>query len=160
MPALVARDEGALTRAILRSCEVKAEVVAADEKEQSIRAILNFGHTFGHAIETEMGYGQWLHGEAVAVGMLFALDLTVREGNVDAAELPRLTNLLANAMLPTKAPSEVTVDKFLEHMSVDKKVIDKKLRLVLLKSIGQALTTSDFSHENLLATLNETKYRD
>lgn len=159
MAALMAKDSEALTHAIRRSCEVKAEVVAADETEQNLRAILNFGHTFGHAIETELGYGAWLHGEAVATGMLLALDLSVREGSVDQAELAKLTQLLQAADLPTKVPASLGVEAFLKHMAVDKKVVDKKLRLVLLESIGRAVTTSEFSHDNLRQTLIDASYR-
>ncbi len=150
---LLALDELALAYAIERSCQNKAEVVAADEREGGIRAILNLGHTFGHAIETAQGYGNWLHGEAVATGMLMAMDLSVRQGWLPAQELTRLKRLLEKANLPIRSPFDMTEAKFLALMAVDKKVLDGQLRLVLLERIGRAAVTSDFSLDNLKATL-------
>jgi 3-dehydroquinate synthase len=141
MPALVARDAQALAEAIRRSCENKAAVVAADELEQDdIRALLNLGHTFGHAIETGMGYGVWLHGEAVATGMLMAADLSWRLGWIDEAAVTRTRDILLKAGLPVVPPA-LSVDEYLEHMAVDKKVKDGQLRLVLLKQLGAAVVS-------------------
>lgn len=140
---LIALDEVALTEAILRSCQNKADVVSQDEKESGIRAILNLGHTFGHAIESAQGYGQWLHGEAVAMGMLIALNLSHRMGWIEAKELGRLESLLQAAGLPTRVPESMGNQQFLDLMSLDKKVIDGRLRLVLLEKLGRALISTD-----------------
>lgn len=141
---LMARDASLLSEAIYRSCVNKAKVVAADEREGGLRAILNLGHTFGHAIETAQGYGEWLHGEAVAVGMLMAADFSARLGWIDSKSVDTLRDLLTRAKLPMRPPQGMSVDQFLSLMAVDKKVLDGQLRLVLLKSIGHAITTSDF----------------
>lgn len=150
--SLVRCDEAVLTEAIFRSCENKAKVVGADEKEAGIRAILNLGHTFGHAIETAQGYGEWLHGEAVAVGMLLAADLSCRMGWLETSQVSGLQDLLQRAHLPVRPPA-MTVEQFLSLMSVDKKVLDGRLRLVLLKAIGEAIVTSDLDIEQVSATL-------
>ena len=150
---LISRDPETLIYAIERSCADKAGVVAEDEKESGMRALLNLGHTFGHAIETGMGYGQWLHGEAVAAGMCMAADLSRRMGWIDADDCQRIDNLIGKASLPTKAPAELSADRFLELMSVDKKVLDGKLRLVLLKALGKSIVTEDFDVKALSATL-------
>lgn len=149
---LMAREPSALAEAILRSCENKARVVASDEKESGIRAILNLGHTFGHAIETVQGYGNWLHGEAVAAGMVLAADLSVRKGWLDAEQLPRLIALLQQAKLPVEPP-EMSQQQFLDLMAIDKKVLDGQLRLVLMKSLGDAVVTSDVSEQEVRDTL-------
>jgi 3-dehydroquinate synthase len=149
---LLAGDEAALAYAVLRSCENKANVVAQDEHEGGIRAILNFGHTFGHAIETAQGYGNWLHGEAVAAGMVMAADLSMRRKDISNADFIRIKNLLERAHLPTKAPHDMSPQQFVELMGVDKKVIDGRLRLVLLKSLGSAITTSDIDEKLLMET--------
>lgn len=149
---LMSGDEAALTYAVLRSCENKAGVVAQDEHEGGIRAILNLGHTFGHAIETAQGYGNWLHGEAVATGMVMAADLSMRRGDISKDDLQRIINLLQRANLPTKAPVDMTPDQFVELMGVDKKVLDGRLRLVLLKALGQAIVTSDIDTMLLMET--------
>src|SRR5690606_33722035 len=143
MPALMARDKSALAYAVERSCQIKAEVVAQDEREGGVRAILNLGHTFGHAIETAQGYGNWLHGEAVAAGMVMAADLSWRRGGISQAELDRTVALLQQARLPVKAPADMTDETFLSLMGVDKKVLDGRLRLVLLEGMGKAIVTSD-----------------
>ncbi|BFM05192.1 3-dehydroquinate synthase [Halioxenophilus aromaticivorans] len=143
MDALLACDKQALGHAIHRSCEIKAEVVAQDEREGGIRAILNLGHTFGHAIETAMGYGVWLHGEAVAAGMLMAADLSRRMGMLDQSVVDRTQALLLKAKLPVVTPAEITDKQYLSLMSVDKKVLDGKIRLVLLKGLGEAMVTSE-----------------
>jgi 3-dehydroquinate synthase len=141
MPALVAREPQVLAEAIRRSCENKAAVVAADELEQNdVRALLNLGHTFGHAIETGMGYGVWLHGEAVATGMLMAADLSMRLGWIDAVAVTRTRDILVKAGLPV-LPPDLSVEEYLEHMAVDKKVKDGQLRLVLLQKLGAAVVS-------------------
>ncbi|WP_067518810.1 3-dehydroquinate synthase [Endozoicomonas ascidiicola] len=154
MDKLLERDNDALSYAILRSCQNKADVVAEDEKESGIRAILNLGHTFGHAIETYTGYGSWLHGEAVAVGMVMAADLSLREGDISKEEYRGLVELIEKANLPVEPPAGMTPEHFIELMSVDKKVLDGQLRLVLLKEVGVAVVTQDFNLDNLRATLN------
>lgn len=153
MAALMARDPRALAYAIERSCQNKAEVVAQDETESGIRATLNLGHTFGHAIESHQGYGQWLHGEAVGAGMLQAADLSWRMGNISAPELEALRALLQQAGLPVTGPADMTVDDYLSRMLVDKKVLDGRIRLVLLQRIGEACITSEVPRELLLQTL-------
>lgn len=154
--ALRARDKAALATAIERSCAIKAEIVAADERESGMRALLNLGHTFGHAIETGTGYGNWLHGEAVAAGMLMAADLSARHGWLDHADVQRTESILRQAGLPTEPPATMDEQQFMELMAVDKKVIDGGLRLVLLKRIGKAVVTADFQPELLSETLRAT----
>ncbi len=135
---LLVRDAEALTYAVRRSCANKAEVVAADEHEQGERALLNLGHTFGHAVETGLGYGEWLHGEAVAAGTLIAADLSRNLGWLSQEELSRIEQLFIRSDLPIKVP-KLGVERYLELMSHDKKVQDGRLRLVLLESIGKAV---------------------
>ncbi len=154
MQALRALDSAALTEAIRRSCAAKAAVVGADERESGLRATLNLGHTFGHAIETHMGYGVWLHGEAVAAGTVMALEMSMRLGWIDQAERDRGIRLLQDADLPVVPPQEMTPAHFMEHMAVDKKVLDGRLRLVLLRQMGEAVVTDDYSKEILQATLS------
>jgi 3-dehydroquinate synthase len=153
LESLLAREPEALAYAILRSCESKAEVVAADELESGNRALLNFGHTFGHAIEAGAGYGAWLHGEAVGAGMCMAADLSARMGWIDSAALCRTRRLVAAARLPTAPPADLSADRLSELMSVDKKVLEGRLRLVLLRSIGEAAVTDAFDPALLRATL-------
>jgi 3-dehydroquinate synthase len=141
---LLARDPEALSHAIHRSCQNKAEVVAADETEAGVRAILNLGHTFGHAIETGMGYGNWLHGEAIAAGMAMAAEFSQRLGWLTRSDVSRIETLLRRARLPVKPPAELTAARLRELMSVDKKVVAGQLRLVLLKRLGEAVVTADF----------------
>ncbi|MCU7850619.1 MAG: 3-dehydroquinate synthase [Candidatus Thiodiazotropha sp. (ex Monitilora ramsayi)] len=155
MDGLLSRDQVTLATAIERSCRCKAAVVAADEKEAGQRALLNLGHTFGHAIETGMGYGEWLHGEAVAAGMCMAADLSCRLGWLSEQELERAKALIASAGLPTEPPAQMSKEKFISLMSVDKKVLDGKLRLVLMKAIGSTLVTDDFDMKKLSETLSE-----
>ncbi|MBU3055150.1 3-dehydroquinate synthase [Pseudomonas indica] len=154
MSALRALDSAVLTEAIERSCAAKARVVGVDERESGLRAILNLGHTFGHAIETHQGYGVWLHGEAVAAGTVMALEMSVRLGWISAEERNRGIRLLQRAGLPVVPPVGMTPDDFLEHMAVDKKVLDGRLRLVLVRRLGDAVVTSDFPQEILQATLS------
>ena len=153
MNALRARDKQALAYAIERSCSIKAEIVAADERESGQRALLNLGHTFGHAIETGTGYGNWLHGEAVATGMLMAADLSARHGWLSPDMVQRTEQLLQSAGLPTAPPAAMNEAQFMELMAIDKKVVDGELRLVLLKAIGDAVVTGDFKAELLVETL-------
>ena len=145
MDALLRREPAALAYAIERSCQDKACIVAADEKESAQRALLNLGHTFGHAIETGMGYGEWLHGEAVATGMVLAAELSAHQGWIDEAVVERIRRLLVKANLPVQAPKSLSSEQFLELMAVDKKVLDGKLRLVLMKGLGESVITSEAS---------------
>ncbi|MET0266944.1 MAG: bifunctional shikimate kinase/3-dehydroquinate synthase AroKB [Duganella sp.] len=148
---LVARDKAALAYAIARSCEIKADVVRQDEREGGLRAILNFGHTFGHAIEAGLGYGEWLHGEAVGCGMVMAADLSQRMGLIDAATVARVRALVAAAGLPVKAPDLGTA-RWLELMEVDKKNEGGAIKFILLKPLG-APSITNAPQELLLATL-------
>jgi shikimate kinase/3-dehydroquinate synthase len=148
---LMARDKGALAYAIARSCEIKADVVRQDEREGGLRAILNFGHTFGHAIENGLGYGAWLHGEAVGCGMVMAADLSQRMGLVDEATVARMRALVAAAGLPVKAP-DLGVARWLELMEVDKKNEGGAIKFILLKPLG-APSITNAPQELLLATL-------
>ena len=135
--ALLARDAAALLHAVGRSCEIKAWVVGQDEREAGLRAILNFGHTFGHAIEAGLGYGHWLHGEAVACGMLMASDLSARLGLVPGAFVDRMRRLLQRCALPTQAPP-IGIDHFVDLMRVDKKAEGGEIRFVVIESVGRA----------------------
>ena len=152
---LLARDPEALAYAIKRSCENKAEVVIADEHEGGVRALLNLGHTFGHAIEAGMGYGNWLHGEAVAAGTVLAANLSQRLGWLDEGDIQRIRSLFERAKLPVIAP-DLGVDAYLEHMAIDKKVENGKMRFILLKSIGTAVVAADVKEQTLRDILRET----
>ena len=147
---LLAREESALAEAVERSCALKADVVARDEREGGVRAILNLGHTFGHAIEAEQGYGEWLHGEAVSAGMVLALRLSAARGAVSQDEVDALCSLLAKAGLPVDAPSGMTGEQFLVHMRRDKKVVDGRLRLILLREMGLAEVVDDVTEPEIL----------
>lgn len=151
--ALMALDTGIMAEAIFRSCVCKADVVAEDELEGGVRAILNLGHTFGHAIETFAGYGNWLHGEAVGAGMRMAADLSVRMGMISADERQRVDALITRAGLPERPPAGMTPEDFMDLMAVDKKNVDGVLRLVLLRSLGEALVTGDTEGGQLGETL-------
>ncbi|MBL3528082.1 MAG: 3-dehydroquinate synthase [gamma proteobacterium endosymbiont of Lamellibrachia anaximandri] len=155
MDALLARDPEALAYAIERSCRDKAEVVAADEKEAGLRALLNLGHTFGHAIETGMGYGEWLHGEAVAAGMCMAADLSRRLGWIGGKDFERTCHLIERAGLPIDPPKTLSSEQFMALMAVDKKVLDGKLRLVLLRGIGESVVSDDFDQKMLQESLDQ-----
>jgi len=154
MGALLARKGEPLAYAVQRSCQNKAEVVAVDELEGGQRALLNLGHTFGHAIETGVGYGEWLHGEAVATGICLAADLSQRLGWLDDTSVARIRALIETARLPTSPPAGLSRQRFLDLMAVDKKVQSGRLRLVLLQGIGQGVVTHDFSPESLEAVLD------
>jgi len=148
MPALIAREAEALAHAVQRSCEIKAEVIAQDEREAGRRAILNFGHTFGHAIERCQGYGEWLHGEAVAAGMIMAAKLS----GISDSDVDRLHKLIDVAGLPGSPPA-IGAQAMLEAMSMDKKVLQKQLRFILLDGLGQAVVTSDYDESRLRQVL-------
>ncbi|MGE0858192.1 MAG: 3-dehydroquinate synthase [Gammaproteobacteria bacterium] len=153
LDAVLARDPAALTHIIRRSCENKAEVVAADERETGERATLNLGHTFGHAIETARGYGDWLHGEAVGAGMCMAARLSARLGWLEAPALARAEKLIGRAGLPTAPPADIAAARFRELMSLDKKNVGGRIRLVLLRGLGQAVVTRDYDDAALDAVL-------
>ena len=149
---LIAREDAAVIHAVRRSCEIKAEVVGQDEREQGLRAILNLGHTFGHAIETASGYGNWLHGEAVAAGMAMAADMSTRLGWLQPAERDRIVQLLTRLGLPV-APPRIGAQRGRELMGMDKKVLGGRIRLVLLQGPGRAAVVDDYPEQALEATL-------
>ncbi len=153
MASLLARDKQALAYVIERSCMNKAEIVAEDEFETGIRAILNLGHTFGHAIETGMGYGKYLHGEAVAIGVGYAADLSKRMGWITDEDMGRVIALLKQARLPVKPPKDMSVEQFIDLMAVDKKNVDGKIRLILLETIGKATLPVNIEQQYLEQTL-------
>ena len=140
---LLARNADALTHAVRHSCELKASVVAADERESGRRALLNFGHTFAHAIETGLGYGTWLHGEAVAAGMVMAAELSVRAGSIGEHDLHRVRDLIGRAGLPVAGPPELSPERYLELMAVDKKAARGRIRFVVLEAMGRAALRAD-----------------
>ena len=152
MTQLRALDAGAIAHAIHRSCEIKAQVVGEDEREGGIRAILNLGHTFGHAIETGMGYGTWLHGEAVGAGMVLAAETSARLGWISDADVARARALIQSAGLPDVAP-DLGLATWLDYMGHDKKVESGKLRFVLLKKLGEAVITGDVPRDVLTGVL-------
>lgn len=158
--AILAREPKALAYAIENSCHNKALIVAADEKESGIRALLNLGHSFGHAIETGMGYGQWLHGEAVGMGMMLAANLSMQQGWLSKAELTQIETLLYETGLPAQLPARMNYQRFMDLMAVDKKVMAGKLRLVLLRAIGQAVVTDEFDPLLLKQTLETYRAKD
>ena len=150
---LLAREPEALIEAIKVSCQTKAKVVQQDEREGGIRAILNLGHTFGHAIETGLGYGEWLHGEAVACGMCLAAKMSQLGGWISSRDVARTIELIERAGLPVALPQNLSPDEMLAHMQVDKKNRDGKIRLVLLEDIGKAIVTDDFDPQLLTRVL-------
>ncbi|WP_040977178.1 3-dehydroquinate synthase [Necropsobacter massiliensis] len=160
MNALVALDQTALQQCIARCCQLKADVVARDETEQGERALLNLGHTFGHAIETHLGYGNLLHGEAVAIGCMMAATLSEMRGDLTFDEAARLEKLLARANLPTVSPDTMQPEDYLPHMMRDKKVLAGKLRLVLLKSLGRAYVTTDIDQASVIAAIRRCSQND
>ncbi len=151
--ALRARDSESLSEAVRISCEEKAAIVAADERESGIRAILNFGHTFGHAIETQMGYGAWLHGEAVGAGMVMAADLSWRLGMLTVQDVADIKALISKAGLPVSPPEGISVDQFISSMSHDKKAQQGVIRFILLEALGEASIKADIAPEILFQTL-------
>lgn len=154
MPALVNLDMDLLATAVFKSCQYKADIVAEDEFENGKRALLNFGHTFGHVIETHEGYGNWLHGEAVSVGMLQASELSYKMGNISLDDVKRVKNLLEHAKLPIQPP-KIAVETALDLMSHDKKVKSGQIRLILLKNLGDAYITADYDVSLLKQVLQE-----
>ena len=159
MGLLLARDANALSRAVLRSCGLKAQVVAADEREQGLRAILNFGHTFAHAIEAGLGYGSWVHGEAVAAGMIMAAELSLRAGLIGADDARRARALVAAAGLPVAGPAGLSADRYLELMSVDKKAAGGRIRFILLEAIGRAVMRDDIATELVRSVIDRCSAR-
>lgn len=157
---LVALDPESLQHCIARCCQIKADVVARDETEKGDRALLNLGHTFGHAIETHLGYGNWLHGEAVATGCMMAASLSHELGDLSFADVSRLEKLLARANLPTVSPDTMRPEDYLPHMMRDKKVLAGKLRLVLLKSLGQAYVATDTDQALVLKAIRRCTQTD
>ena len=151
---LLARDPAALQHAIHLSCRHKADIVTEDEREAGVRALLNLGHTFGHAIERCAGYGEWLHGEAIAAGICMAAGFSARLGQLAGADVARIAALFATLKLPT-SPPKIGADEFLAAMSIDKKVIAGEIRLVLLRDIGSAEVTADYPSADLAALLAE-----
>lgn len=143
-----------LSKMIARCCEIKATIVALDEREQNIRALLNLGHTFGHAIEAEQGYGKWLHGEAVAAGMVLAARLAHMRGDTNLADLTRIDSLLSAFSLPTSGPDNMPAKAYIEHMLRDKKVVDNQMRFILPKNIGTAHLVADVSQQELISLLD------
>ena len=157
---LVALNNESLQHCIARCCQIKADVVARDETEKGDRALLNLGHTFGHAIETHLGYGNWLHGEAVSTGMMMATALSEQLGDISVADVSRLEKLLARANLPTLSPDSMQPEDYLPHMMRDKKVLAGKLRLVLLKSLGQAYIVTDTDKDLVLNAIKRCTQMD
>lgn len=153
LDALLRLDGPAMAYCIRRCCELKAEVVAADEREAGLRALLNLGHTFGHAIEAEMGYGNWLHGEAVAAGIVMAARASERLGQFSSADTQRIIALLERAGLPVNGPCEMSAQDYLPHMLRDKKVLAGELRLVLPLAIGKSEVRGGVSHEVVLSAI-------
>lgn len=154
--ALMALDEKAMAWCIRRCCELKAEVVAADERETGVRALLNLGHTFGHAIEAEMGYGNWLHGEAVAAGMVMAARVSEHLGQFSSADTQRIIALLRRAKLPVSGPHQMAAEAYLPHMMRDKKVLAGEMRLVLPLAIGKSEVRGGVAHDTVLSAINES----
>ncbi|MFT5110977.1 MAG: 3-dehydroquinate synthase [Parasphingorhabdus sp.] len=152
--ALLSLDPAAVSHTVANCCRIKAQVVAEDETEQGVRALLNLGHTFGHAIETGMGYGTWLHGEAVAAGMCMAARMSQRMGLMTENEVGRIVDLISACNLPVGPPAELGPDQFLDLMKVDKKADQGRIQLILLKQIGQAFMTGDYNMEYLIMECN------
>lgn len=155
---LMEKNVEALEYAIERSCQIKADVVAQDEKESGIRAILNLGHTFGHAIEADQGYGNWLHGEAVGAGMVMACELSCRLGWIEKGFYSRAVALIAAAGLPIIPPENMSPEDFIRYMAVDKKVLDGGLRLVLPNAPGRSIVTDSFDAQALTDTLDRSAH--
>lgn len=152
--AIKQQDPQALSYMIKRCCEIKAEIVAIDERESGLRAILNLGHTFGHAIEAEQGYGNWLHGEAVSTGIVLASAVAIKKEWLNASEFSRIKSLLQAFDLPIVAPIDMVYDDFIKHMRHDKKVFDGQLFFVIPQGIGKAVVTNDITDEVLRTVLS------
>ncbi|WP_312952568.1 3-dehydroquinate synthase [Superficieibacter sp.] len=155
--ALLALDEKAMAYCIRRCCEIKADVVAADERETGVRALLNLGHTFGHAIEAEMGYGNWLHGEAVSAGIVMAAYTSARLGQFSEQDTQRIITLLKRAGLPVNGPQSMSADAYLPHMMRDKKVLAGEMRLVLPLAIGKSEVRSGVPHDVVLSAIADSQ---
>lgn len=155
MPSIVNQDADALSYVVEQSCLNKARIVEADERESGMRALLNLGHTFGHAVETAVGYGNWLHGEAVAIGMVMAFEMSCKQGWISNEQLVRVQNLLKQVNLPAEPSSDFSAKDLKEMMKLDKKVDDGNIRLVLAKGIGQAFISDDYDEKYLDATLEQ-----
>lgn len=155
MDDLLALDMNALAYCIRRCCELKADVVAADEHEHGMRALLNLGHTYGHAIEAAMGYGNWLHGEAVAAGIVMACYTAHRLGQFSLEDIARVKSLLVRAGLPVSGPKEMAAEAYLPHMMRDKKVLAGELRLVLPTAVGQSEVRKGVPHDMVLASIRD-----
>ena len=155
MQQILSNDRAAVDYVIQRSCAIKAEIVAQDEKEQSVRAMLNFGHTFGHAIEKLTGYGNWTHGDAVAVGMVLAARLSENMSLITPEDVQNIEEILTAANLPISLPN-IDPAELLAAMQSDKKVKDRNIQLVLLKNIGEAFLTADYSQEDLVNILRDS----
>ena len=150
-----AQDPKSIIKIIKKSCEIKAKIVSLDEKEKNIRALLNLGHTFGHAIENNLGYGKWLHGEAIACGFLIASSVAIKNKTMDISEYNKIENLLKLFNLPTRFPKNLNIKKLFDTMLLDKKVINNKVTFVLPKSIGGAYTTNKISKKIVMDSLKE-----
>lgn len=159
LDAIHALDEQTITHAIYRCCEIKAEVVGKDETEQGIRALLNLGHTFGHAIEAHQGYGNWLHGEAVAVGMVMAALSAQKLGYLNSDQVERIIALIDKVGLPVKPPQAMSIDDFMMHMMRDKKVLNQQLRVILPTSIGSAIITDELGKADIESVLGALRER-
>jgi len=152
--AIIAQDSEALTVMIARCCEIKADVVAQDERENGVRALLNLGHTFGHAIESEQGYGNWLHGEAVAVGTVIAAQTALRLDLIEQSQAEQISDIFVDFDLPVNKPVDMSFDSFMQHMAVDKKVLAGQLRFVLPVGIGHAKLVSNVDESVLIAAIS------
>jgi 3-dehydroquinate synthase len=151
---ILAKDHEVLNHMIARCCQIKADIVALDEREQNIRALLNLGHTFGHAIEAEQGYGNWLHGEAVAAGMVIASKLAMLRGDINLTDVERVTALIKAFSLPVSGPDTMSAQAYIVHMLRDKKALNNNMRFVLPTSIGSAQVVSDVSEQLLVKLLD------
>jgi len=151
---ILAKDQEVLSHMIARCCQIKADIVALDEREQNVRALLNLGHTFGHAIEAEQGYGNWLHGEAVAAGMVIASELAMQRGDINLTDVGRITALIKAFSLPITGPATMSAQSYIVHMLRDKKALNNRMRFVLPTSIGSAQVVSDVTEQMLVALLD------
>ena len=152
--AIMSRDKNLIIEAVYQSCEDKAKVVAEDEFEKGKRALLNLGHTFGHGIENVLGYGTYLHGEAISIGMYMAAKLSELEGYLKLEDVERVKNILIKAKLPTSIDGKVTSEELIKAMSIDKKAIDGNIRLVLLQNLGDSYLSDDYSSDNFYQVIS------
>lgn len=154
---VLTREHSSLNKIIKKSCQTKAQIVAADEKEHGVRTFLNLGHTFGHALESATHYKKWLHGEAVGLGIRLAVDMSIRLNWLQPADGQRINTLLDKIYLPSHIPETLSTHTLIEHMQLDKKIINKKIRLVLLQEIGKAIITQKFSQDDLQKTIETAR---